>query len=638
MCQILAHKFKTYTMVKINHSLIFNTCAILLCAITIISCQTKQKEELPPNIVWITSEDNSKHYQKLFDDNGIPTPNIESLAKEGLIFNRAFSNAPVCSVARSAIISGCYGPRIGAQFHRKMAVVPMPDSLKMFPAYLRRAGYYTTNNSKEDYNIIKSDDVWDESSKKASWKNRSEKQPFFHVFNIGVSHESSMHFTAQDMESNPTETDINSFKIQPNHPNTQLFKYTNALYRDKIREMDRQVGEIIKELKEEGRLDDTFIFYFGDHGGVLPGSKGYLYETGLHVPMVVHVPKNYRHLVRDKIGSTINGFVSFIDLAPTVLNLAGIDIPKEIDGTAFLGKDIEIEELNSRDETYSYADRFDEKYDVVRAVRKGKYKYIRSYQPFNYDGLMNNYRYKQLAYQEWQTLYHDGKLNEVQSVFFEKRAPEMLFDIDADPYETKNLADDPAYSSTLINMREKLASWVKGMPDLSFYPEHFLIEKAFENPVEFGKIHSNEIQKYIEIADLNLQHFDDAKNSLTTALKSSDPRERYWAIIACSTFGQQANGMESHIREMASQDTELINRVRAAEFLGIVKKLDPSAIMTNSLYESEKPSEALLILNSIVLMNSGNYNYKFDIKLDKLAKTVAEDSEVQLRLKYLNII
>ncbi|MCM4150878.1 DUF229 domain-containing protein [Arenibacter sp. N53] len=621
-----------------NHSLIFNTCAILLCAITIISCQTKQKEELPPNIVWITSEDNSKHYQKLFDDNGIPTPNIESLAKEGLIFNRAFSNAPVCSVARSAIISGCYGPRIGAQFHRKMAVVPMPDSLKMFPAYLRRAGYYTTNNSKEDYNIIKSDDVWDESSKKASWKNRSEKQPFFHVFNIGVSHESSMHFTAQDMESNPTETDINSFKIQPNHPNTQLFKYTNALYRDKIREMDRQVGEIIKELKEEGRLDDTFIFYFGDHGGVLPGSKGYLYETGLHVPMVVHVPKNYRHLVRDKIGSTINGFVSFIDLAPTVLNLAGIDIPKEIDGTAFLGKDIEIEELNSRDETYSYADRFDEKYDVVRAVRKGKYKYIRSYQPFNYDGLMNNYRYKQLAYQEWQTLYHDGKLNEVQSVFFEKRAPEMLFDIDADPYETKNLADDPAYSSTLINMREKLASWVKGMPDLSFYPEHFLIEKAFENPVEFGKIHSNEIQKYIEIADLNLQHFDDAKNSLTTALKSSDPRERYWAIIACSTFGQQANGMESHIREMASQDTELINRVRAAEFLGIVKKLDPSAIMTNSLYESEKPSEALLILNSIVLMNSGNYNYKFDIKLDKLAKTVAEDSEVQLRLKYLNII
>ena len=625
-------------MFKNNHSIIFNTCAILLCAITIISCQTKPKEELPPNIVWITSEDNSKHYQKLFDDNGIPTPNIESLAKEGLIFSRAFSNAPVCSVARSAIISGCYGPRIGARFHRKMAVVPMPDSLKMFPSYLRQAGYYTTNNSKEDYNIIKSDGVWDESSKKASWKNRAENQPFFHVFNIGVSHESSMHFTAQGMDTIATETDINSFKIQHNHPDTDLFKYTNALYRDKIREMDRQVGKIIKELKEDGRLDDTFIFYFGDHGGVLPGSKGYLYETGLHVPMVVHVPKNYRHLVKSQIGSTINGFVSFIDLAPTVLNLAGISIPKEIDGTAFLGKDIESKELNSRNETYSYADRFDEKYDMVRAVRKGKYKYIRSYQPFNYDGLMNNYRYKQLAYQEWQSLYNDGKLNELQSAFFEARSPEMLFDIDTDPYETKNLADDPAYATTLITMREKLASWVKEMPDLSFYPEHYLIEKAFGNPVEFGKKHKEEIQKYTEIADLNLLNFDNAKNSLTTALKSSDPWDRYWAIIACSTFGPQAIGMESQIREMASTDPELINRVRAAEFLGIVKKLDPSTVMTNSLYESDKPSEALLILNSIVLMNSGKYNYKFNIQLDKIAKTVAEDSEVQLRLKYLNIL
>nr|WP_281503837.1 sulfatase [Arenibacter sp. F26102] len=625
-------------MFKIYHSIIFKTCTILLCAFTLISCQTKPKVEQPPNIVWITSEDNSKHYQKLFDDNGIPTPNIESLAKEGLIFSRAFSNAPVCSVARSAIISGCYGPRIGAQFHRKMALVPMPDSLKMFPAYLRQAGYYTTNNSKEDYNIIKGADVWDESSKKASWKNRAEKQPFFHVFNIGVSHESSMHFTTEGMDTIASETDINSFKIQPNHPNTDVFKYTNALYRDKIREMDRQVGEIVKELKEDGRLDDTFIFYFGDHGGVLPGSKGYLYETGLHVPMVVHVPKNYRHLVKNQIGSTTNGFVSFIDLAPTILNLAGINIPKEIDGTAFLGKDIESGELNSRDETYSYADRFDEKYDMVRAVRKGKYKYIRSYQPFNYDGLMNNYRYKQLAYQEWQSLYNDGKLDELQSAFFEKRAPEMLFDIDADPYETKNLADDPAYSSTLISMREKLAIWVKGMPDLSFYPEHFLIEKAFENPVEFGKKHKDEIQKYIAIADLNLLNFDNAKNSLTTALKSSDPWERYWALIACSTFGQQAIGMESQIREMASHDTALINRVRAAEYLGIVKKLDPSNVMTSSLYESEKPSEALLILNSIVLMESGNYNYKFNIQLDSISITVAEDSEVQLRFKYLNIL
>ncbi|RAJ08041.1 sulfatase family protein [Arenibacter echinorum] len=625
-------------MFKINHSIIFRTCAILLCAITFKSCQTKQKEELPPNIVWITSEDNSKHYLKLFDENGIPTPNIESLAKEGLIFNRAFSNAPVCSVARSAIISGCYGPRIGAQFHRKIATVPMPDSLKMFPTYLREAGYYTTNNSKEDYNINKTEGVWDESSKNASWRNRGENQPFFHVFNIGVSHESSMHFTAEDMETKAPETDQNSFNIQPNHPNTKLFKYTNALYRDKIREMDRQVGEIIKELKEDGRLDDTFIFYYGDHGGVLPGSKGYLYETGLHVPMVVHVPNKYKYLVNNEIGSTVNGFVSFIDLAPTVLNLAGTTIPNGMDGKAFLGKDISAEELNARDETYSYADRFDEKYDMVRAVRKGKYKYIRNYQPFNYDGLMNNYRYKQLAYQEWQTLYEKGELNKVQSAFFENRAPEMLFDIEADPYETKNLATEAAFESILIDMRKRLSTWVKGMPDLSFYPEHYLIEKAFENPVAFGQKHKEQINNYVDLADLDLLNFEDAKNSLAQALGSSDPWKRYWAIIVCSTFGKQAMAMAPVIRTMTTKDSELINRVRAAEFLAISKQLDPSSVMTNSLYESEKPSEALLILNSIVLMTSSKYNYNFDIELDRISKTVKEDSEVMRRLEYLNVL
>lgn len=624
-------------MLKFNPRILFKYLILFIGALTIFSCESDRTEEQRPNIVWITSEDNSKHYLQLFDENGIPTPNIESLAEHGLIFNRAFSNAPVCSVARSAIISGCYGPRIGAQFHRKIATVPMPDSLKMFPAYLREAGYYTTNNSKEDYNINKTEGVWDESSKKASWRNRGENQPFFHVFNIGVSHESSMHFSSEDMETNTPETDQNSFEIQPNHPNTDLFKYTNALYRDKIREMDRQVGEIIKELKEDGRLDDTFIFYYGDHGGVLPGSKGYLYETGLHVPMVVHVPEKFKHLVNSPVGSSVNGFVSFIDLAPTVLNLAGIDIPKEIDGKAFLGKDINAEELNSRDETYSYADRFDEKYDMVRAVRKGKYKYIRNYQPFNFDGLMNNYRYKQLAYQEWQTLYDTGELKEIQSAFFEDRTPEMLFDIDTDPYETKNLANDPEHMATLLDLRNRLNTWVKGMPDLSFYPEHHLIREAFYNPVAFGQKHKKEIEKYIEIADLGLLNFREAENSISQALDSSDPWERYWAIIVCSSFGEQAIGMETTIREISSDDPELINKVRAAEFLGIVKKLDPSLVMTNALYTSEKPSEALLILNSIVLMNSSDYGYNFNIELDKISKVVAEDPEVMRRLEFLDI-
>lgn len=609
-----------------------------LVFIAILSCNTEKIEFTKPNIVWITSEDNSKHYLKLFDENGVATPNIESLADHGVVFSRAFSNAPVCSVARSAIISGCYGPRIAAQYHRKLEMVPMPDSLQMFPTYLREAGYYTTNNRKEDYNIIKGDSVWDESSKDASWRNRAEGQPFFHVFNIGVSHESGLHFSSELMDSIATETDLNSFEVQPNHPQTKIFKYTNALYRDKIKAMDQQVGMALEELEKDGLKEDAFIFYYGDHGGVLPGSKGYLYETGLHVPLVVHVPEKYKHLVKMKIGSVFNGFVNFIDLAPTVLNLAGIKIPEGLDGKPFMGTTTDILELNERDETFSYADRFDEKYDQVRALRKGKFKYIRSYQPYNNDGLMNNYRYKQLAYQEWQSLYEEGELNKVQSAFFEDREPEMLFDIETDPYETKNLIGNPEYSKISKDMRQRLNSWVKEMPDLSFFPEHFLIENAIDNPVEFGRLHKTKIQKYIDVSNLCLSEFDDVKQELTNSLNSKDPWERYWGLISCTIFGEEAASLQSTIRTIAFNDPENINRVRAAEYLGITKLENPANIMTSALYSSEKPAEALLILNSIVLMQSAKYEYLFDLQLEKISKPVAEHPQIIRRLEYLNVL
>ncbi len=602
------------------------------------SCSPKKGETKKPNIVWITSEDNSKHYLKLFDSNGTPTPNIKSLANHGIIYNRAFSNAPVCSVARSAIISGSYGPRIASQYHRKMEAVPMPDSINMFPAYLRKAGYYTTNNSKEDYNIIKGENVWDESSGNASWKNRANGQPFFHVANIYITHEAELHFTEEEMAKTPNKTGENEFEVQPNHPNTKLFKYTNAFYRDKIQEMDHQVGKVIKALERDGLLENTFIFYFGDHGGVLPGSKGYLYETGLHVPLVIHIPENYSHLVDIDKGSTVNGFVSFIDFAPTVLKLAGVEIPEGIDGSAFLGKNISTEEVNARDETFSYADRFDEKYDQVRALRKGKYKYIRSYQPFNYDGLLNNYRYRQLAYQEWKMMYETGKLNEIQSAFFKNREPEMLFDIEVDPFETNNLITDPKYHDVAIDLRERLNKWMKQMPDLSFFPEHFLIENAMSNPVAFGRRHKDQINRYIDISNLCLSEFGSVKQELITSLKSKDTWERYWGLIACSNFGNDAKSLKSIIKTIAMTDPENINRVRAAEYLGLTKIEDPSIVMTKALYHSKKPAEALLILNSIVLMQSNLHQYKFNLELKNISPLVAKNPEVKLRLNDLKIM
>lgn len=610
---------------------------IILLAIIQLGC-TKEKEEQFPNIVWITSEDNSKHYMELFDTNGVKTPNIEALANSGVIFTSAFSNTPVCSAARSTLISGCYGPRIASHYHRALKKVPMPDTLEMFPAYLRKAGYYTTNNSKEDYNIIKSDAVWDESSNNASWRNRAKEQPFFHVFNIGTPHESGLHFSKEQMNSTNNMAGKEPFSVQPNHPQTEIFRYTNSLYRDKIVKMDEQVGEIMTELEKDDLLENTFIFYFSDHGGVLPGSKGYIYETGLHIPLVVHIPKKYQHLVDAKIGSEVKGFISFIDFAPTVLNLAGVEIPKEIDGKPFLGRNISTKEVNERDETYSYADRFDEKYDMVRAVRKGRYKYIRNYQPFNFDGLRNNYRYKQLAYQEWLTLYKMGELNEIQSQFFESKESELLFNLESDPYETKNIANDPVYSAVLKEMRLKLNNWVEQMPDLSFYPEHFLVKNAFENPIRFGQQHKTNIQNYADIANLSLLDIEKAKYQLKASLKSKDAWSRYWGLTVCSSFGEKAVDFEPIVKQMAQKDPELINRVRAAEFLGLIKSENPSIVMANALYETQDEVEALLILNSIVLMKDGGFDYIFDIKVENISANVKNDSEVKRRLKYLNLI
>lgn len=606
-----------------------------ICLLAFFAC-TPPKEKLPsPNIVWITSEDNSKHYMKLFDENGVETPNIEKLANNGIKFTRAFSNAPVCSAARSTLISGCYGPRLASHYHRKLKKVPMPQGVEMFPAYLKQAGYYTTNNSKEDYNIIKSDSVWDESSKKAHWKNRAEGQPFFHVFNIGITHEGNLHFNQAQMDSVKTIANPEDYVTQPNHPQTNLYKYTNAYYRDLIVKMDEKVGAVVAELEEADLMKNTIIFYFGDHGGVLPGSKGYIYETGLHVPLVIYVPEKYKQLVNRELASITEGFVSFVDFGPTLLSLAGLVTPKGMDGKPFLGKGVDPAEVDNRDETFGYANRFDEKSDFVRSIRKGKYKYIRNYIPFNFDGLMNNYRYKMLAYKEWQDLYEKGELNPTQSFFYEPRAPEQLFDVEADPYETKNLADDPAFVDKLLEMRLNLVARVKSMPDMSFYPEFELINNAFDNPVVFSQNNISAIGRYVDIAQLQLSGFEDVKSKLEKKLSSDDRWERYWALVVSSSFGKKAAVFTDKAREIATDDPELINRVRAAQLLIFSGTQNPEQLILEALYASEDKSQVMLMLNVITQLRDGPQKVDFKIDFSRFSDKILGEKQLQWRLEYL---
>ncbi len=579
--------------------------AVLIALVTLTACQSAGAAD-QPNFVFLVSEDNTKHFVRLYNPTGAPMPNVEALAKHGLVFNHAFSNAPVCSTARTTLATSCYGPRIGTQYHRRDTNAPEPDGVRHWSALLRAAGYHTANRSKTDYNTIWANDFWHDSSRKATWRDREPGQPFFFMISLATTHEGTLHFNYNDMQSNPTQTDPDSVTLWPQHPDTPVFRYTYARYQDNHVKVDEQFGQVIRQLEEDGLLEDTFVFYFGDHGGVVAGSKGYAYEVGLHVPLVVRVPENYKHLVDADYGDRVDGFVSFVDFGPTLLHLAGVKPPRGIDGQPFLGKGIAMDEVNARDEAFGYADRFDEKYDLVRTYRKGNLKYMRSYQPFNIDGLFNQYRYRQMAFRQWRQMFEDGELSAVQSAFFKARAPEALYDLSVDPFETKNLADDPAYAEQLAEMRQGLRDWVKGMPDLSFYPEPVQVEQAMANPVRFGQSHKRDISKYVDIADLQLVPFGEAKRGIAAALASRDPWQRYWGLITCSAFGEEAEPFADRARELAANDPEPLVRTRAAEYLALIMAEPPQEVIAKALADADSRIEAVLILNTAALLHDVN--------------------------------
>jgi Arylsulfatase A and related enzymes len=589
-----------------------------------------------PNILWIVSEDNSPDYLRLYADGGAAMPNVERLATEGLVFTRAFANSPVCSTSRSTIITGSYAPRIGAMHHRRSKHATMPEGLRMFPWYLRQAGYYTSNNYKTDYNL-RDTEMWDESSPRATWRNRRENQPFFHVQNFATTHESSLHFTAEEMATDTV--DRSGIVVPPYLPDTPVTRYTKARYLARHRLLDERIGKVLAQLEADGLADDTIVFYYGDHGGVMPRSKGYLYESGLRVPLVVYAPPKWRHLLPASPGSRVTGFVGLIDLAPTMLKLAGLEPPAAMDGKPFLGAGVSAEELARRDEHFSAADRFDEKYDLVRALRKGRFKYLRNYQPFNPDGLHNDYRFRQPAYAEWRELYRAGQLDDVQRAFFEPRAPELLFDLENDPHETRNLAGDPAYADVLNDLRARLAAWVKGMPDLGFYPENMLVREALENPVAFGRAHRAEIARLVDIADLSLRPLAEAKSELERALASAYPWERYWALIACSSHGSAAASLAPIVRRMSTDDPERLVGVRAAEFLALIGAGDPHPVLAEALRGAADPVEANLMLNTVVMLRDGAAGYAGKIQADWFPAEWLATAKNQflLRLEYLDV-
>lgn len=491
---------------------------LFLAVIYLLGCQTKNKEseknvaealpiELPerPNILWLVTEDMGS-YIPSFGDSTIATPNLSRLAKEGVVYPNLFSTSGVCAPSRAAITTGMYPSSIGANHMRttsnteetglpKYGAVPPPET-RMVSELFRINGYYCTNNYKEDYQFKAPATAWDESSPYAHWRNRAKDQSFFSVVNFTETHESGLfepyghrnietrHYQLGDQsfkweDGRMAEDEINvhlpkdtKFKIPPYLPDTPKVRRDMWKLYNNIAEMDKQVGAVLKQLEEDGLLENTIIVFYGDHGGPLPREKRLIYDSGLNTPMIIRFPNKI------KAGTINEQLVSFVDFAPTLLSLTGIDPPEYMQGQAFLG---EHKAQKYRKYIHAAADRFDGFTDVIRAVRDKRFKYIRNYRPEQGYYLPVVYRERIPTMQELLRLRDEENLTDAQSQWFRTtKAVEELYDCSRDPYELNNLADDADYKEKLEELRAEMDRWLADIGDKPNLPESELVAQLWQ--------------------------------------------------------------------------------------------------------------------------------------------------------------
>jgi len=438
-----------------------------------------------PNILWLVAEDMSP-YLASYGDPTVETPNLDRLAREGVRYTNVYSVSGVCAPSRFALATGTYPTSGGAQHMRtdsgveRMAsigligyeAVPAPG-VRMMSEVLRRHGYYTTNRAKQDYQFAAPVTAWDESSGRAHWRNRPAGAPFFSVFNFNVTHESRVWAKADDPLRLDPAADV---PIPPYLPDTEAVRRDVLRVYSNVVELDEQIGLVLDELEADGLLDSTIVVFYADHGGPLPRQKRLLYDSGLHVPLIIRFP-GAQH------AGTVDGqLVSFVDFAPTTLSLAGIEPPAYLEGQAFLGA---FRAPAPRRYVHAAADRFDEVYDAVRAVRDQQFKYLRNLAPELGYYVPNAYREQMATMQELLRLRDAGELDEIQQQWFRPSRPEEeLFDTDADPHELTSLAGDPAYADKLAELRTELDRWMAATGDPGWAPEAELLERLWPGRIQ----------------------------------------------------------------------------------------------------------------------------------------------------------
>lgn len=540
-----------------------------------------------PNILWLSVEDISPHLG-CYGDAVATTPHLDQFAKQSILYRNAFATAGVCAPSRSAIITGMYQTSIGTQHMRCRAQIP--KFIKPFPTYLRNAGYFCSNNSKTDYQFTTPKDCWDQSSGKAHWKNRDKDQPFFAVFNFTGCHESGIEDNnkyariTKGIKRHDRKTTAQT--LPPYYPKTKEVLDDWGRNYDLITATDLWVADKLKELDDAGLSDNTIVFFWSDHGVGLPRSKRWLYDSGMQVPLMVRIPKKLRTQNRDFENVKSDQLVSLIDLGPTVLQLAGLPIPTYMHGKPFLGK-----QNSKRKYVYGARDRMDERYDIIRAVRDQRYKYIRNYEPWK-------------AYYQYMNTPEKGRtMKAIRKSAFNSPSPgvakflatskpiEELYDTLNDPHEMNNLANEDQYRQTLQRMRDAHFAWVAETRDTGLLPEAYIREQAAKlgspHAIFAGQNGASKIARLRDAASLSLKDIG-AIDEMIANLEDADAGIRYWSAIGIGNinFGKSKTAKikaETAITARLNDPSENV-RVAAAR----------------ALCNMDKPANALPVLVSVL--------------------------------------
>lgn len=574
-----------------------NLICVLLVYVLFAACE-KAPTETRPNIVWINCEDISPNWG-CYGDEYATTPNIDKLAQEGVVFTKTYATAPICSPARSCLITGLYATSLGTQHLR--SEVKRPDFIKTLPEILSSQGYFTTNQAKTDYNFDPSD-VWDYwKNELTPWRKRKKDQPFFSMFVFGMTHEGSVNHSEKWKENTkdlPKELfhDESKVPLPPYYPDTPEIRKIWTHYHDNITVFDRKVGEIIKNLKEDKLLENTIVFVFSDHGTGLPRYKRWLNVTGLHVPFVAYVPEKYKHMCRGSLGDKNSELISFVDFAPTVLSMAGIEVPETMEGQPFMGHRI----APPREHVIGARSRADNMYEMSRAVITNDWIYVRHYYPhYTYiqPGLIFSDEKESLK--ELRKLKNSGDLPAEAVRMWKEKPVEELYNLKDDPMELNNLYSNHNLQAVKDSLNKIIRNWAIRTYDTGWLPEaEYMMQSKQTTPFEWIRSGGAELERIIESAEL-VGNTD--LKSIVENLKHKESGVRYWAVIALQSLKDDAKPAYRLLKESLKDESPSV-QVAAAETVCRLGYPDEGLPVLEKWLLDENPQIALQAARSIELL------------------------------------